>query len=140
MQVWSLGWKDPLELETATHSSIYVLKTPMDRGAWLATVQKGHKELDMTEHAGILQILLIFPLNCVTEKTIQSVKNKFLQKIILQLSVTMKWMKLHLKEKIKDTKYKNKWYYHVELFQTWLEKLNVAILGCIIRKDLILLK
>ena len=90
MQVRSLGWKDPLELETATPSSIHVLKTPMDRGAWLATVQKSHKELDMTEHAGILQILLIFPLNCVTEKTIQSVKNKFLQKIILQLSVTMK--------------------------------------------------
>ena len=35
---------------------------------------------------------------------------------------------------------KNKSRYHVELFQTWLEKLNVAILGCIIRKDLILLK
>ena len=89
-QVRSLGCEDPLELETATHSSIHVLKTPMDRGAWLAIVQSGHKELDMTEHAGISQILLIFPLNCVIEKTIQSVKNKFLQQIILHLSVTMK--------------------------------------------------
>ena len=56
----------------------------------MTTVLKGHKELDMTEHAGIAQILLIFPLNCVTEKTIQSVKNKFLQQIILHLFVTMK--------------------------------------------------
>ena len=44
------------------------------------------------------------------------------------------------KGKKTDIKYKNKSCYHVELFQTWLEKLNVAILGCIIRKDLILLK
>ena len=68
----------------------------MDRGAWLTIVLKGHKDMtemkihDMTEHAGIAQILLIFPLNCVTEKTIQSVKNKFLQQIILHLFVTMK--------------------------------------------------
>ena len=37
-QVWSLGWKDPLEKEMATHSSILAWKNPMDRGAWRATV------------------------------------------------------------------------------------------------------
>ena len=33
-----LGWGDPLEKETATHSSILNLENPMDRGAWWATV------------------------------------------------------------------------------------------------------
>ena len=36
--VQSLGWEDPLEEGTATHSSIVVWRTPMDRGAWQATV------------------------------------------------------------------------------------------------------
>ena len=35
--VQSLGQEDPLEKETATHSSI-CLENPMDRGAWWATV------------------------------------------------------------------------------------------------------
>ena len=34
--VQSLGWEDPLEKRTATHSSI--LENSMDRGAWQATV------------------------------------------------------------------------------------------------------
>ena len=38
MQVLSLGWKDPLEKEMATHSSISCLENSMDRGAWQATV------------------------------------------------------------------------------------------------------
>ena len=38
MQVWSLGWEDPLEEEMATHSSILACKLCcMDRGAWWAT-------------------------------------------------------------------------------------------------------
>jgi len=37
-QVPSLSWEDPLEEETATHSSIFAWKIPMDRGAWWATV------------------------------------------------------------------------------------------------------
>ena len=37
-QVQSLGWRDPLEKEMATHSSISCLENPMDRGAWWATV------------------------------------------------------------------------------------------------------
>ena len=40
-----LGSEDPLEEGMATHSSILARRIPMDRGAWLATVQ----ELDMTE-------------------------------------------------------------------------------------------
>ena len=40
MWVRSLGWKDPLEEEMATYSSILVWKNPMDWGAWQAT---GHR-------------------------------------------------------------------------------------------------
>ena len=36
--VWSLSWEALLEKEMATHSSILVWRTPMDRGAWWATV------------------------------------------------------------------------------------------------------
>ena len=36
--VQSLGWKDPLEVGMATHSSILAWRIPMDRGAWRATV------------------------------------------------------------------------------------------------------
>ena len=47
-QAPSLGWEDPLEKEMATHSSIFCLDNPMDRGAWWATVP-GVKESDVTE-------------------------------------------------------------------------------------------
>ena len=36
--VRSLGWKDPLEEDMATRSSILAWRIPMDRGAWWATV------------------------------------------------------------------------------------------------------
>ena len=36
--VRSLGQEDPLENEMATHSDILAWKSPMDRGAWQATV------------------------------------------------------------------------------------------------------
>ena len=36
--VQSLGQEDPLEKGMATHSSILAWKTPMDKGAWWATV------------------------------------------------------------------------------------------------------
>ena len=39
MQVWSLGWEDPLEEGMAAHSSILPWRISMDRGAWWATVQ-----------------------------------------------------------------------------------------------------
>ena len=34
-----LGWKNPLEEGMATHSSIFVWRIPLDRGAWGAMVQ-----------------------------------------------------------------------------------------------------
>ena len=45
-QVQSLGWKDPLEKEVATHSSVLALRIP-----WTEEPGRyspgGHKELDM---------------------------------------------------------------------------------------------
>ena len=38
--IQSLGWEDPLEEDTATHSSILACRIPMDRGAWQATVHR----------------------------------------------------------------------------------------------------
>ena len=37
--VLSLGWENPLEEETAMHSSILAWRVPMDRGAWHVTVR-----------------------------------------------------------------------------------------------------
>ena len=36
LETWvqSLGWKDPLEKEMATHSNILAWIIPMDRGFW----------------------------------------------------------------------------------------------------------
>ena len=45
MWVRSLGRKDPLEKEMATHSSILAWKIPMVRGAWGARVHEIPKEL-----------------------------------------------------------------------------------------------
>ena len=44
--VQSLGREDPLEKGMATHSSILVWRSPMDRGAWHAPVH----ESDTNEH------------------------------------------------------------------------------------------
>ena len=50
-QVQSLGQKNPLEKEMATHSSILALENPRDRGDWQATVHRvGCKESDTAEH------------------------------------------------------------------------------------------
>ena len=38
MRIQSLGWKDPLDYEMATHASILAWKNFMDRRAWRATV------------------------------------------------------------------------------------------------------
>ena len=39
-EIWvqSLGWEDPLEECTATHSRILAWTIPRDRGAWRASV------------------------------------------------------------------------------------------------------
>ena len=41
--VRSLVWKDPLEMDMATHSSIVDWRIPMDRGTWWATVHRVSK-------------------------------------------------------------------------------------------------
>ena len=43
----SLGWEDPLEKGTATHSSLLAWRIP-----WTVYPQ-GHKELDMTERLSL---------------------------------------------------------------------------------------
>ena len=40
MKVQSLGQEDPLEEAMATHSSIFCLENPMDRGTWRAMVHR----------------------------------------------------------------------------------------------------
>ena len=47
--VQSLGRKDPLEKEMATHSSVQAWRIPWTEEPGWATVQEGHKESDMTE-------------------------------------------------------------------------------------------
>ena len=51
MQVQSLGQKDPLDKEMATHSSILVWKIPWTEEPGGLQSRCGHKESDMTEHA-----------------------------------------------------------------------------------------
>ena len=46
--VASLGRKDPLEKEMATHSRILAWRIPTDRGAWQGDSPCGHKESDTT--------------------------------------------------------------------------------------------
>jgi len=48
-QIPSLGWEDPMEKGTATHSSILAWRIPMDRGAQWVTIYGGLKESDTTE-------------------------------------------------------------------------------------------
>ena len=47
--VQSLGWEDPLEEGTATHSSTLAWRIPMNRGAWQATCHGIAKSQIMTE-------------------------------------------------------------------------------------------
>ena len=57
--VWSLGWENPLEKGTATHSSVLAWRIPMDRGAWLAIAHEVAKSwtrlkrLSMHTHTGV---------------------------------------------------------------------------------------
>ena len=46
--VWSLGWKDPLEKGTATHSNILAWRIP-----WTVYSPWGHKELDKTKRLSL---------------------------------------------------------------------------------------
>ena len=40
MQVQSLGWEDLLKGDLAIQSSLLAWRSPMDRGAWQATVRR----------------------------------------------------------------------------------------------------
>ena len=48
--VQSLGWEDPPEEGMATHPRILAWRTPMERGAWWATVH-GLAKSDTTKHS-----------------------------------------------------------------------------------------
>ena len=56
MQVRSMGWEDSLEKSMATHSRILAWRTPMDRGAWRATVH-GAAESQIQLHTPLLLII-----------------------------------------------------------------------------------
>ena len=51
LETWvrSLGWENPMEAGTATHSSILASRIPMDREPRRGYHLWGHKELDTTE-------------------------------------------------------------------------------------------
>ena len=48
-RVQSLDWEDPLEEDTAIHSTILAWRIPLTRGAWWATVHGVEEESDTTE-------------------------------------------------------------------------------------------
>ena len=51
IQVWPLGWEDPLEEENSNPLQYSCLKNPIDRGAWWVTVQRITKKSDISKHA-----------------------------------------------------------------------------------------
>ena len=48
-RVQSMGWEDPLEKGTATHSSIIAWRIPQIDCSLVGYSPWGHKELDMTK-------------------------------------------------------------------------------------------
>ena len=58
MQVWSLGWEDPLEEDTATHSSILAWRIPwieeLGRLQSIGSHRVGHDRYDYNQFLGIL--------------------------------------------------------------------------------------
>ena len=56
-----LGWEDPLEKGTATHSSSLVWRNSMDRGTWKATVHGGQKKSDTTEQLSLSLVAELGP-------------------------------------------------------------------------------
>ena len=66
MLVQSLGWKDPLHEEMATHSSILAWKIPWTEVPGGAAVHGVSKGLDTTEHMYLLSPSLFPSLDGVT--------------------------------------------------------------------------
>ena len=62
-QVRSLDGEHPLEKEMATHSSTLAWKSPMDRGAWRATVhgvtQSRTGLSTHSRHSGLGEVMLV---------------------------------------------------------------------------------
>ena len=56
--VRSLGWEDPLEEGTATHSSVLAWRIPMDRGAWEATVHGVRESLTQLSNKAHTQVVI----------------------------------------------------------------------------------
>ena len=67
--VRSLGQKDPLEKEMATHSSVLAWKNPMNRGAWQATVHGVTKSKTQLSFA-----LFFFPFIFISWRLIELFK------------------------------------------------------------------
>ena len=57
-QVWSLGWKDPLEKGMATHSSLLAWRIPAKRSL-VGYSLWGHKELD--KNTGLINAINCWP-------------------------------------------------------------------------------
>ena len=55
--VQSLGWEDPLEKRTATHSSVLAWRIPVDRGAW--QLQPMGSQSDTTEQLSLFKLRYI---------------------------------------------------------------------------------
>ena len=58
--VQSLGWDDPMKEDMATHSSVSTWSSPMDRGAWRATVHwvtKGQTQLKWLSTAYLYSLM-----------------------------------------------------------------------------------
>ena len=63
--VRSLDWKDPLQEEMATSSSILAWKNPMDREAWWATVHGAERsQIRLSTHACTVSFTHVCPLEC----------------------------------------------------------------------------
>ena len=93
--VWSLSWEALLEKEMATHSSIPVWRTPMDRGAWWATQFMGSQSVGWDSRTNLHFSLssyfelsnYSFSRNCFTlaktnKKKSQSANQSFQRKFI----------------------------------------------------------
>ena len=67
-RVQSLGLEDPLEKGMATHSSILTWETPMDKGAWQATVYgvtKSQTSLSMSKNKQVIYRVIKVPQSVV---------------------------------------------------------------------------
>ena len=74
--VQSLSWEDPLKEGMATHSSILAWRSPVDRGAWRATVHgvaKSQTQLSNsaqhTQHLAAVLKLLLHAMPCMLRET-----------------------------------------------------------------------